>query len=343
MSAISVAATNLAVGSWTTISTDGFTDSLLSTGANYITDYANNIFWTPGTRRMWFLGGPNHGETSKYIYYDEVTNTWVQTAHSVFNEGHQYDKMTAVAVSDGYPGADRAWIMNNTQLEYYESGTGWTDFGPGDSIGGNNFYDALEFFEARNEMWHLVSNQSQSPVVHRLSRANPGAGWSAVTVPGALALSYVIFAAYSRPLQMMIFGGANGGSNVWAADINATVTKKANSPYGIGGDQARVTSDPVTGLFLVIFSNGQMWAFNPSASTVNGVAPNTWVRTTNPPWGATTTGPQIGWIPARSSPDPMPGVIMAIHRGDLSVRLYKHAAQAVMPPPNAPVSLRVVP
>jgi N-acetylneuraminic acid mutarotase len=72
-------------------------------------------------------------------------------------------------------------------------------------------------------------------------------------------------AQYSAKHRMVLFGGGNGSTKLYAMDADGKIKSDLKeAPSEIGINTALVTSDPVTGAFLVLTKDDKFYSYNPA-------------------------------------------------------------------------------
>jgi hypothetical protein len=82
-------------------------------------------------------------------------------------------------------------------------------------------------------------------------------------LPDKLAMGpYHNVAQYSAAQKLVLLGGGNGSKDLYKFDAEGKITKLPPAPFEVGINTAVVTSDPVSGDFLVLHKSDQFYAFN---------------------------------------------------------------------------------
>ncbi len=324
-SALSDAAAQLQPGQWTTLDTQSFTRALLDDGAGYhVFYYTEDMVWDPVSRQLLFVGG-GHGSDAEFLRYRESTNAWTRSKptgdfwHSSFS--HAYDHNAIIPSLGKFFFRQPAYDPSD-HVEIYDIASGvWSrsaamPYRPGCCSG-------LEYFPELNG---LVLADGYSGVMLYNVAANrwseiSGAGWG----------DYHNFAEYSPVHKVMIFGGgeSSGTNALFRLDANRQITRLSNSPAQLGTTHSIVTTDPVSGNFLVFF-NSAFYELNPLTDT--------WRRmSVNPPWQSMG---DYGVFGAVGTPISTYGVVaVAKYAGDNSkVYLYRHAASGGSTAPTVSLS-----
>ncbi len=310
-SALSDAAATLQPGQWKVLSTSNLNRATLDDGAGYhLFYYTEDMTWDPVSRQLLFVGG-GHGTDAEFLRYRESTNAWTRTKpsgsawHGSFS--HAYDHNAIIPSLGKFYFRQPAWDPSD-RIEIFDiASQTWTrsaamPYRPG-CCGG------MEYFPELNG---LVLANGDAGVLHYDPAANR---WSEIS--GASWGDYHNFAEYSPVHKVMIFGGgeSSGGSAVYRLNAQRQVTKLANAPGHLGTTHSIVTTDPVSGNFLVFFGN-QFYEFNPATNAWRKMATSAPWQSSGGIWGAVAT------------PISTYGVVAFVkYEGDSSkVYLYRHAA-----------------
>ena len=310
-SALSDAAAALQPGQWTVVNTGNFNRALLDDGAGYhVFYYTEDVEWDPVSRQLLFVGG-GHATDAEFLRYRESTNSWTRTKpagdfwHSNFS--HAYDHNAIIPSLGKFFFRQPAYDPSD-RIEIYDipSGT-WTrsaamPYRPG-CCGGLEYFPELNGLVLANGDAGLLL---YDPVANRWSELS-GGHWG----------DYHNFAEYSPVHKVMIFGGgeSSGTKTIFRLNASRQITRLADAPGHLGTTHSVVTTDPVSGNFLVFFDNA-FYELNP--------ATNTWRKmSTNAPWQA--SGGIWGVV---ATPISTYGVVaFAKYGGDNSkVYLYRHTA-----------------
>jgi hypothetical protein len=123
-------------------------------------------------------------------------------------------------------------------------------------------------------------------------------------------------AQYSAPHKVVLFGGGNGSKAFSKLDAGGKITALKPAPADVGINTAVVTSDPVSGDYLVLFKDDRFYCCNPTT--------NTWteLRTEGMPFQMKGSSFDVVATPISNH-----GVTLffTAPRKGLKVCLYKHA------------------
>lgn len=321
-SALSDAAAALQPGQWRVLNTTNLNRATLDDGAGYhVFYYTEDLTWDPVSRQLLFAGG-GHNSDAEFLRYRESTNAWTRTKpagsqwHHSFSHGYDHN---AIAPALGKFYFRQPAYDPSNYLEIYDIASGtWSrsapmPYRPG-CCGGLEYFPELNGLVLANGDAGLLF---YDPAANRWSELS-GAGWG----------DYHNFAEYSPVHKVMIFGGgeSSGGNAVFRLNASRQITRLANAPGHLGTTHAVVTTDPVSGNFLVFLDNA-FYELNP--------ATNTWRRmSANAPWQSS------GVFGVVATPISTYGVVAFVqYAGDNSkVYLYRHTAGGSASPPTVSLS-----
>jgi hypothetical protein len=320
-STLSDAAAALQPGQWTTVNTSNLNRATLDDGAGYhVLYYTEDLVWDPVSRQLLFVGG-GHGTDAEFLRYRESTNAWTRTKpgggawHSSFS--HAYDHNAIIPSLGKFYFRQPAYDPSNFLEVYDIASNSWSRSAPMPYRPG--CCGGLEYFPELNG---LVLANGDAGVLHYDPAANR---WTEIS--GAHWGDYHNFAEYSPVHKVMIFGGgeSSGTSAVFRLNANRSITRLSNAPGHLGTTHSVVTTDPVSGNFLVFLDNA-FYEFNP--------ATDNWRRmSAGPPWGGGIWG-------VVATPISTYGVTAFVrYGGDSSkVYLYRHTAGSGSTPPTVSFS-----
>jgi hypothetical protein len=319
--ALSDVAAAVQAGQWAELVTTGFDSATLDDGGAYaVFWYAEDIAWDAARQQLLFVGG-GHGSDPEFLTYSEATNAWTRRKpgggipwDTYFSE--TYDHLALI------PSLGRLYFRQpaftpSDRIEIYDIVAGtWTR----SPLMPNRpaCCGALEYFP---ELGGLVNVAGPGPVYFYDPAAN---AWSTLAASVSIG-EYHNFAQYSPVHRVMIFGGGEGpnGTALYRMDANRQITRLNNAPQRMGTTYSIVTTDPVSGNFLVFFDNAS-YQFNPMTQ-VWTLLPGV------PPWRPIG---YAGVFAAVATSLPEYGVVLvAKYAGDNSrVYLYRHTASSGPPP-----------
>lgn len=317
---LSDVAAALPEGQWAELATSGFNPATLDDGAaSSVFWFAEDMGWDATRRQLLYVGG-GHDSDAEFVRYSEVTNAWSRSKPSGgfwhANFSHAYDHIALI------PSVGRLYFRQpasaeSDQIEIYDLAAGTWSRSPL-MAQAPACCGALEYFP---DLGGLVLVAGDGPIYFYDPAANL---WSTLA-SGAAIGDYHNFAEYSAAHRMMIFGGGEGpnGMTLFRLDANRQITRLNDAPQRMGTTHSVVTTDPVSGNFLVFFD---------TASYELDPVTQAWTPlTTVPPWIALGNA---GVFNAVATPVPTYGItLVAKYAGDDSrVYLYRHRASTAPPP-----------
>jgi hypothetical protein len=318
---MSDAATPLQPGQWTELATANFNQASLGDGDYDLFYFTDDLAWDPLSRQVLFVGG-GHSNDADFLRYSEANNTWSRSKptgtswHASFS--HAYDH-NAIIPSIGKFFFRQPAAPQGDRLDIYDIATGtWSRSAPMPvslaCCGG------LEYFP---ELGGLVLVAGPGPILFYDPATD---AWRTLSNGEAVG-DYHNFAQYSPTHRVMIFGGGEGanGAALFLMDSNRRIRRLNNAPQRMGITHSVVTTDPVTGNFLVFFDSGA-YDFNPVSQA--------WTQLPAPPW---LSHGSAGIFNVVATPVASYDIILfAKYDGDDSrvylVYLYRHAERTALPP-----------
>ncbi|MCC7405489.1 MAG: hypothetical protein IT288_13910 [Bdellovibrionales bacterium] len=92
--------------------------------------------------------------------------------------------------------------------------------------------------------------------------------WVTVAAEGSLPMGgYHFTSSYSPVHKVLIFGGGNGGRQMYKLDASAKVTPIKTPPFDIGVNASVLTVDPVSGNFLAFTGNSEFYIYSVTTDT----------------------------------------------------------------------------
>ena len=268
---LAILATSMAVGSWAPLATNfpnnSVQDFFLSPqGTDYDLDYADSGRWDPISGCLYFFGG-GHEEIPVFIRYCAATNTWndeplppwLDLNDTVGSSEHGYDG-NAMDVERRYHYFHSSFADGGRTWRYNFTNRVWTQLPKDNAI----VAQALEYFPGLG----LLLLDAENREVLRFNEGNQN--WEAFA-SNVLDINYHNYAEYSAVHNMMIFGGGNNSRKVWRINAQGTVQRVTDAPieiHTIDGDGGNfrgglVTVDPVSGDFIHLNTNRQLYVYEP--------------------------------------------------------------------------------
>jgi hypothetical protein len=307
-------------GQWAELATGNFNAATLDDGASYtVFYYTEDLAWEPVSRQLLFVGG-GHGSDAEFLRYRESTNAWMRSKpggsqwHASFSHGYDHDAI--VPALGKFYFRQPASEPSNT-LEIYDIASDTWSRSPA-MPGRPACCGAVEYFPELNG---LVVVAGPGPVyLFELATRQ----WRTLSAGQAIG-DYHNFAEHSPVHRVMIFGGGEGanGTALFRLDANRQIVRLNNAPQRMGTTYSIVTTDPVSGNFLVFFDTAA-YQFNPMTQVWTPL-------TSTPPWLALG---DRGIFNTVATPIAAYGVVLfAKYAGDDSrVYLYRHSTSGAAQP-----------
>ncbi len=327
-SALSDLAATLQPGTWAELQTGNIDSALSDTrtgGVGHILPYAEGIRWDPVSKKAYYIGSDDPGDGRRFVVYSEATNSWsvLPDPWSGTGVAHEYDltdidvtnRVIYTVLPDGFVG------------KQYNINTGtFSDMPSFPSMSYSCCEAAVHFPEAGGL---LLLNKG---TFYRLSDSSHS--WSEFA--DGPTTSYHSVAEYNPTHKVVIFGGGNDTSRAFGkVASNGQVTALRTPPIDLESPRVEITTDPATGLYLVLEYGRRFYTYN--------VQTDTWTaqQTGSIPTAIWATEPDPGQLNTLATPIPEYGVIMyTTCMYDCTVFLYKHADRPTAPP-SAPTGVNV--
>ena len=252
-------AASMKPGTWAELSTRGYTAELLKVQNHHILEYTGAAAWDPTSRQVLFVG-QGHYSALKFISYDAAANAWklretppwwkgdAQTGkgpigHAYYNNaidparGVFYLHQSATRLVHCYDVAKEEWKTlpeiagaatgHGTAIAYFPERKGLLRV-----LGGTVHF----FSEEKNEWTKLGDKLSMGP--------------------------YHNVAHYSAVGKVVLFGGGNNSKDLYKLDAAGKITQLKPAPVEVGINTTVVTSDPVSGNFLVLHKDDKFYSFD---------------------------------------------------------------------------------
>ncbi|MBI2449113.1 fibronectin type III domain-containing protein [Candidatus Pacearchaeota archaeon] len=319
-------AASMQSGDWAELQTNNINPTLDADGSSgFLLGFAESIRWDPTSRKLFFVGA-DHGDSTHFVIYDELTNDWYRNDAGAPLPGgvnHGYDHM-AVDPTRGYFYVRHGYT--GTYLDrYHIASETWTAT-PSNSD--NGCCNGIDYFsELDGVLWY----GGMSLLLYKETTNQ----WTTLTT-SAPAGTYNNFLESNPIHKVAIFGGGNGDRRLYKVNGSEQVSALSNASIDLGTQDSMVTFDPIEGDYLVFANGRQFWRYN--------VVTDSWqnlTATANIParvWRDTDRvhGMVTGAIPTH-------GVIVVVTCDggsplpDCRVHLYKHAPSA--PDTNPPATI----
>lgn len=345
--ALSDLADSLSPGEFQELNTNGFGDGqFLRQGTNTAIDFADSAAWDPNTRKFLFIGAA-HGEPTKFIIYDEASNSWSEGPHPCGGCGsHAYDHNTIDPASGVFYWRHPSALDQSIVYRYDVSGGTWLTPLPNDDwVMANSTrkrghrFAGMAYFPDRNELI-TIGSRSVRNISITGSNNNLGSDHDSPNDWGSLGSynygSNYAFVEYNPVHNLILFGGGKSGDDVsrsiYTLGPNGSVQQKNDSPVtlmmsnsgSVTKDRSLMTVDPASGDYLVLSDVGKLHVYNPVSDTWN-------TNTRTLPWGSYSV----------ATPVSTHGVIMFV--AEKKVWVYKHGDCDDCSPPDPDTVAPAVP
>lgn len=284
--------------------------------------YAMNGVWDPISKRFHFLGG-DHGEpSSRHVYYDEPSNSWVDLGFTGFGGVHGYNHLAIDTANRQMYFNPYGYMDNGTYVHRYSLVTQgpWVSLGQYPATGYVNVTHGVSWFDKMDgagPTGALVIYNCGEPN-GELSLYDPTSNkWFANVKGFGGESTYHCYMHYSKVHNVAIMGGGSNSKKVWRLNPDRSVTAIADPPIDLGIQDGNVSHDPVSGNFLAM-GYGQLWELDPRGS-------GKWTQQTGPPAEVGNPGsPNLNGV--ISSPISNYGVTLYVtcRATNCNMYIYKH-------------------
>lgn len=291
--------------------------------------YCNKAKWNSTSKTIEFHGTGAHVNTPSYTWYDETTNAFGAVFTSLAQGSHGFDFITV------NPYTGKVWQRSTGPISgpmsiftYSSQATNppWpvgATIPHGSYIGGVDWWTGAHPWKGSQGM--LVCQNAFEQLW--IDTYNPVSGlWTSIQVTDGYSNptnqgSYNGVCVYSTVKNCVIFGGMNWTPNTfWRFNSDATVTRLAATPIGVGTNRSQIIEEPVTGKFLVSSIYG-FYELNPDGA-------GTWTRLPDTPALVNKWRDDGSCVPASvwfSLPDHGCVGVVSTQTGSARMHLYKHA------------------
>jgi hypothetical protein len=292
--------------------------------------WSSSGVWDPVRRQVRFIGKRDGSYPYRFLVYNETNNSWSnsQSLHANLagpNLGHGYDHN---AVD---PATGRHFFRPfNSNVIYVWDGS-WSSIDlPGSS---SSVAASLSWIPGRGLVYAGAS----------IFAYWNGSSWTDLGDTGLSA--YHMASEYNHVGQTLIFGGGNGGNQMWKLGADLSVSQISTPPFnvGVGSSQGVLAADPSSDQFVAWQKDSKNWVQYDVSDNV---------------WAPLSLSAGSGDAKQRGAPNLIDsgyghatiaipintyGVIMFIqYRGQISnadVWLYKHSDSVALPVPGSPKDL----
>jgi len=251
-------AAGLTPGSWAELKTEGYTAELLQTQHHHALQYAGAAAWDPVSRQVLFVG-QGHYSALKFLGYSESANRWTLRAtpswwtgdpqtgkgpigHAYYNNtidqarGLFYLHQSGTRLVHRYDVKRDAWsTLPEIKDAAVGHGTALVHFPPRGLL--RVYSGAVHVFDEAQQTWTLLDEKTPMGPYHNVAQV-------------------------SAPQRIVLFGGGNGSRDLYRLDAAGQVTKLRPAPVEIGINTTVVTSDPVSGDFLILHKDDRFFSLN---------------------------------------------------------------------------------
>jgi hypothetical protein len=254
-------AAHMKPGTWAELRTEGYTADLLKVQNHHILEYTAAAAWDTTSQQVLFVG-QGHYSAVKFISYGAALNAWrlrptppwwkgdPETGKGPI--GHAYYNNTID------PNRGLFFLHQSaTRLvhRYHVAKDEWTTL-PEIKGAPTGHGTALVWFPERKGLVRVLAGH-----VHFFSEEKNE--WTKLE-DGLPMGPYHNVAQYSAVSRVVLFGGGNNSKDLYKLDAAGKITPCKQAPVEVGINTALVTSDPVSGVFLVLHKDDRFYSYNPA-------------------------------------------------------------------------------
>jgi hypothetical protein len=251
-------------GTWAELRTGGYTADLLKVQNHHILEYTAAAAWDPTSEQVLFVG-QGHYSAVKFISYAAAANAWKlrptpswwkgdavtgkgPIGHAYYNNaidatrGIFYLHQSATRLVHRYDIARDEWTTlpeikgaatgHGTALAYFPERKGLVRI-----LGGS-----VHFFSDETNEWTRLADGLRMGPYHNIAQ-------------------------YSALHKVVLFGGGNNSKELYRLDPAGKITECKPAPFEVGINTAVVTTDPVSGEFLVLHKDDHFYSYHPGTDT----------------------------------------------------------------------------
>jgi hypothetical protein len=262
-------------GQWGELVTQGINDTLSETGptshSGVITGFADKMVWDPTTRQGFFVGS-DHDVLQQFVSFNANTNTWQRLprgywmpAPTDYNNGmgHGYEHSMIDPKSRSYyfhKDCEAQVPINRYDIDTQT----WTGIAAPlpEQHYGQACYIATEYFPDAQGLLFVDSGGAYF-------LPDGSTTWTVLAPLLSLPMGgYQHFASYNPIQKVIVFGGGNGGNQIYKLDASLKITPLKTPPISdIGVNATLVTCDPVSGEYLVFTNDSGLYGYDVATDT----------------------------------------------------------------------------
>ncbi|MCA9741027.1 MAG: hypothetical protein H6695_19780 [Deferribacteres bacterium] len=254
-SALARLAANLQPGSWAELETHGMTKELIASNGSYrtILEYADKAVWDSDSETLFFVGG-GHYAGMEFISYNAQTNTWEHLDDPYWFSGieicHAYH-----AVAIDVKRRLLFFLLCNSRkvYQYHIETKQWSQL-PENPNGSTSSAMALEYFPEMDGLVHVINGE-----VNFFDKKK--SNWLNLAMDLTMG-NYHNFAEYNPVHNSILFGGGNSSTDIYKLVADGGIQKMTSAPFVLALSRAVITSDPVSGEFLVLGGETDFYSYN---------------------------------------------------------------------------------
>jgi hypothetical protein len=300
-------AASMQPGQWRELNTQGLSKSFLETYGDYcchhsIVAYCGKAVWNAQEKLFMYHGSP-HQNPQKFVIYSDATNSWRSAPAKPIGIHSYYLNSSDPATGDFYLGNH----VGGEVYKYSARTNSWSTVAQ--SCGYCYTYGGLDYFPEANGFFAV--GHKGAKFASKISGQWSSLPWSGST--------YHYFSVYNPAHKVIFFGGGNGSRAINKLDASLKITSLGGAPIPVGTSNGNVTTDPVSGQYLVYNGGSTFYEYN--------ISTNKWTSTsTLPPASIRHLFPKE----LAAAPVSTYGVVMylcydASNYKDPVVYLYKHS------------------
>jgi hypothetical protein len=272
-----------------------------------ITAYADGAVWDSANQTMFWVGSQAHTAYFGLLEYDAKSDTWTEN-HAFDSGGHSYDGLAL----NPHTGELYFQHLDSNVIKKYSNGQ-WTNL-PALPYPANYATPLVWFPDMDNGNGALVHIGPLDDLAWF-----DGSSWHRIPFSGINWGSFSIFAQYNPVTKTVWFGGGSNNNQVtYKLDRNLNLTRMPDAPFTLHVGRSMHSVDPVSGKYLVINNDAELYEFDINAGTWTPVT-----ESINSPLNTFSMNATLQF----HVPIPELGVIMFVQEfySEERVYLYKHS------------------